>query len=104
VLKHRARLARGGHLPAKKKDIMIELIVYESVHLLQGPSKGPHNRLLGKTSYTRFFPGKLFSIIEVNCRFIDIHPCLSSILNVLYNRIYIDRIFKSYHNSDKYLY
>jgi hypothetical protein len=61
-------------------------------------------RLLGKTSYTRFFPGKLFSIIEVNCRFIDIHPCLSSILNVLYNRIYIDRIFKSYHNSDKYLY
>jgi hypothetical protein len=41
---------------------------------------------------------------EVNCRFIDIHPCLSSILNVLYNRIYIDRIFKSYHNSDKYLY
>jgi hypothetical protein len=27
----------------KIKDIMIELIVYESVHLIQGPSKGPHN-------------------------------------------------------------
>jgi hypothetical protein len=24
-------------------DIMIELIVYGSVYLLQGPSKGPHN-------------------------------------------------------------
>jgi hypothetical protein len=52
----------------------------------------------------RIFPGKLFSFIEVNCRFIYIHPCLSSILNVFYNRIYIDRIFKSYQNSDKYLY
>ena len=30
------------------------------------------------------FPTKLFSIAEVNCRFIDIHPCLSSILNVFH--------------------
>ena len=52
----------------------------------------------------RIFPGKLFSFIEVNCRFIYIHPCLSSILNVFYNIIYIDSIFKSYQNSDKYLY
>ena len=28
------------------------------------------------------FPAKLFSIAEVNCRFIDAHLCLGSILNV----------------------
>ena len=44
-------------------------------------------RLLGKTSYTCFFPTNIFSIV-VNCRFIDIHPCLGSISNVFDNKIY----------------
>jgi hypothetical protein len=66
MLKHRAPLATGAHLPANFfftvdfylcyailnlkafcfgaiPDIMIELIVYESIHLLQGPSKGPQS-------------------------------------------------------------
>ena len=42
---------------------------------------------MGKTSYVHApFPAKLFSI-EVNCRFIDIHPCLGSILNVFHNKL-----------------
>ena len=32
------------------------------------------------------FPAKLFSIGKVNCGFIDIHPCLGSILNVFHNK------------------
>jgi hypothetical protein len=34
------------------------------------------------------FPTKLLFIVEVNCRFIDTHPCLDSILNVFHNKIY----------------
>ena len=33
------------------------------------------------------FPAKLFSVGEVNCRFIDIHPCIGSILIVFHNKI-----------------
>ena len=33
------------------------------------------------------FPTKLFSIAEENCRFIDIHSCLGSILNVFHNKM-----------------
>jgi hypothetical protein len=29
----------------------------------------------------------LFSVGEVNCRFIDIHPCIGSILIVFHNKI-----------------
>ena len=35
-----------------------------------------------------YFPAKLFSIAEVNCRFIDMHPSLHSIINVFHNKIY----------------
>ena len=30
----------------------------------------------------------MFSIAEINCRFIDIHPCIGSILNAFHNQIY----------------
>ena len=30
---------------------------------------------------------KFFSIAEVNSRFIDIHPCFGSILNICHNKI-----------------
>ena len=33
------------------------------------------------------FPAKLFSVGEVNCRFIHIHPCIGSILIVFHNKI-----------------
>jgi hypothetical protein len=39
-----------------------------------------------KHSIERFL-AKLFSIAEVNSRFIDIHPCLGSILNVFHKHI-----------------
>jgi hypothetical protein len=45
-------------------------------------------RLLDGTRYMSVFPQKLFSIVEVNCRFIDIHPCLGSILNAFHNKLY----------------
>jgi len=43
----------------------------------------------------------LFSIVELNCWFIDIHPYFCSILNALRIQC-IDRIFTCYYNSDKY--
>ena len=44
----------------------------------------------------------LFSNVEVNYRFINIHQCLSSILNAFHNKMY--RPFpKCYYNNDKYL-
>jgi hypothetical protein len=45
---------------------------------------------MGKTSLHALFLAKLFSIVEVNCRFINIHPCLGSIFNVFHNKKYID--------------
>jgi hypothetical protein len=35
---------------------------------------------------THAFSRKLFSIVEVNCRFIDIHQCFRSILNIFHNK------------------
>jgi len=37
---------------------------------------------------TLVFSCKIVSIAEVNCRFIDKHPCLGSILNVFHTKIY----------------
>ena len=47
------------------------------------------SRLLGKTKLHEHFPTKLFSIVEVNCRFIDIYICLGSILIAFHNKMYI---------------
>ena len=43
------------------------------------------------------FPAKLFSVDEVNCRFIDIHPCIGSILIVFHNKntMYLINILSS---------
>jgi hypothetical protein len=38
-------------------------------------------------TFQQAFSHKLFSIAEVNSRFIDIHPCLGNILNVFHNKI-----------------
>jgi hypothetical protein len=34
------------------------------------------------------FPAKFISIVEVNCRFIDIYLCLGSILNAFHKEMY----------------
>jgi len=45
-------------------------------------------RILGKTRYISVFSQKVFSIVEVNCQFIDMLPCLGSILNAFHNKLY----------------
>jgi hypothetical protein len=42
--------------------------------------------LFSQVSHHALIPAKLLSSIELNCRFIDMHPCLRSILDVFHNK------------------
>ena len=66
--------------PLRKSSQLLKFRWKRFFYLTQAP---------GQDKLHKHFPVKLFSIAEWNCRLIEIHLCLGSLLNVFHNQIYI---------------